>query len=70
MVNQVRVEADLDVCIAAGMCVLTAPEVFDQNERDGRVVVRSGPIEPPQEEAVRTAVDLCPSGALVVVAGD
>lgn len=65
--SRVRVEADPDLCIAAGMCVFTAPAVFDQNERDGRVVIRSEPIEPSEEELARTAVELCPSGALMVV---
>ena len=34
-----RVTADRDVCIGAGMCVLTAPAVFDQSDDDGLVEV-------------------------------
>ncbi|HXA62668.1 MAG TPA: ferredoxin, partial [Streptosporangiaceae bacterium] len=35
--------ADKDVCVGAGMCVLTAPELFDQDD-DGLVaVLRSDP---------------------------
>ena len=59
----VRVTADRDVCIGAGMCVLTAPAVFDQSD-DGLVEVL---VETPDESAaaaVRDAVKLCPSGAL------
>jgi len=59
-----KIEADRERCIGAGMCALTAPEVFDQDAKDGRVVLR---IERPGEEvveAVREAVELCPSGAL------
>ena len=33
-----KIEADRDVCIGAGMCVMTAEEVFDQDD-DGIVVV-------------------------------
>ena len=60
----VRVTADRDVCIGAGMCVLTAPAVFDQSDDDGLVEVL---VETPAESAaaaVRDAVKLCPSGAL------
>ena len=33
-----KIEADRDVCIGAGMCVMNAEEVFDQGD-DGIVVV-------------------------------
>ncbi|WSC90482.1 (4Fe-4S)-binding protein [Streptosporangium sp. NBC_01639] len=61
-----KITADTEVCIGAGMCALTAPEVFDQSEEEGTVVVLDG--EPPasSEAAVRRAVQLCPSGALSV----
>jgi ferredoxin len=62
----VRIEADRDVCIGAGMCALTAPDVFDQNTDDGRVVLL---MERPADEtaaAAREAVYLCPSGALTL----
>ncbi|EME53077.1 ferredoxin [Amycolatopsis decaplanina] len=32
-----RLEVDRERCVGAGMCVLTAPEVFGQDEEDGRV---------------------------------
>jgi ferredoxin len=60
----VRIEADREVCIGAGTCALTAPEVFDQDADDGRVVLL---VERPAAEvaaAAREAVWLCPSGAL------
>ena len=60
----VRVTADRDVCIGAGMCVLTAPAVFDQSDDDGLVQVL---VETPGESgvaAVLDAVKVCPSGAL------
>ena len=59
----VRVTADRDVCIGAGMCVLTAPAVFDQTE-DGLVEVLVDAPEEADAAAVRAAVTLCPSGAL------
>jgi ferredoxin len=58
------VHADRDVCIASGLCVLRLPEVFDQDEDDGRVVIRRPQPDPSQLAAVLEAVDACPSGAL------
>jgi ferredoxin len=59
-----KINADTEVCIGAGMCALTAPQVFDQSEDDGTVVLLQ-PVPPAdQEEAARHAVTLCPSGAL------
>ena len=59
-----RIEVDREVCCGAGNCVLTVPEIFDQDDRDGLVVLRRS--EPPDELAgrVQVAVDLCPSGAI------
>ncbi|GLW47206.1 ferredoxin [Streptomyces sp. NBRC 14336] len=59
-----RIEADPEVCIGSGMCALTAPDLFDQSEADGTVVVLSP--EPPAARvtAVRGAVGRCPSRAL------
>lgn len=59
-----RITADTNVCISAGMCALTVPEVFDQSDDDGLVTVLQP--EPPEElrEALAEAVRLCPSRAL------
>ena len=35
---RIKIAADRDVCIGAGMCVMTAPELFDQDD-DGIVVL-------------------------------
>jgi ferredoxin len=60
----VRITADQQVCVAAGMCALTAPEVFDQEEHQGTVVLLAPEPTGDQEALVREAVALCPSGAL------
>lgn len=62
-----KVVADLDVCIGAGVCVLTAPAVFDQSGEDGRVKVLVDEVPADEERVVREAVDLCPSAALSIV---
>ncbi|MBO0872005.1 MAG: (4Fe-4S)-binding protein [Pseudonocardia sp.] len=58
-----RLVADRDVCIGAGMCVLAAPAVFDQDE-DGIVAPLVEQVNPVDADAARRAVELCPSGAL------
>jgi ferredoxin len=58
-----RIQADLDVCIGAGNCAMTAPDVFDQDPEDGRVVILGDPTTA-NIDGVRRAVWRCPSGAL------
>jgi len=62
----VKVSADRDVCVCAGMCVMTAPEVFDQDD-DGTVLLLTGEVPEGEQNRVRDAVNLCPSGALRLV---
>ena len=58
-----KITADRSVCIGAGMCVVTAPDVFDQDD-DGLVQLLIEDPEGPDAAAAREAVGLCPSGAL------
>jgi ferredoxin len=58
-----KIEADRDVCIGAGMCVMTAEEVFDQGD-DGIVVVLEVEVPAEHAAAAARAVAGCPSGAL------
>jgi ferredoxin len=62
-----RVKADRDACIGAGMCVMTADAVFDQDE-DGIVLVVAEDISADELEQRRVyrAVRQCPSGALYI----
>jgi ferredoxin len=62
----VRVEADREVCISAGNCVMVADAVFDQDE-DGIVVVLVDDVPEGEEDHAREAVRLCPSQALRIV---
>ena len=61
-----RVEADRDVCIQAGNCVMSASAVFDQDD-DGIVVVLVDVVPADEEDHAREAVKLCPSQALRLV---
>jgi ferredoxin len=62
----VRVQADRDVCIQAGNCVMSSDAVFDQDD-DGIVVVLVDDIPDDEMDHVREAVKLCPSQALRIV---
>ena len=62
-----KVKADRDVCIGAGMCVMTAPAIFDQDD-DGIVVVHGEEVSTEEQQRVRQAVGLCPSSALRLIA--
>jgi ferredoxin len=65
-----KVAADREICISAGMCVMTADEFFDQDD-DGVVVLASDEVpdasQPDVARRVHSAVKLCPSGALQLV---
>jgi ferredoxin len=62
----VKISADRDKCIGAGMCVMTDDAVFDQDD-DGVVVVLSDDVADGEAKLVRDAVNLCPSGALALL---
>ncbi|WIV52615.1 ferredoxin [Amycolatopsis nalaikhensis] len=59
-----KISVDTESCVSSGQCVLLAPETFDQNEEDGKVVVLAP--EPPEgeREAVRQAELTCPAAAI------
>lgn len=58
-----RVVANPRGCIGAGQCVITAPDVFDQDD-DGIVVVVKEQLAESDLPDVRAALDLCPSQSL------
>jgi ferredoxin len=62
-VSGVRVQADRDVCVGAGNCVLTAPDIFDQDD-DGLVTVLEPNPPADRNGDVERAVRMCPSGAI------
>ena len=53
-------------CIAAGQCVLKSPEVFDQSEEDGIVILLNANPSAELADSVRTAARLCPAEAIKV----
>ena len=64
-----RIELDEPRCVASGLCVMAAPDVFDQRDEDGIAIVLT---DVPADESlagVREAVTLCPAAALRLVTG-
>jgi len=61
-----KITVDQDKCCGAGTCVLLAPDVFDQRDDDGIVVLLDE--APPQDlhDLVREAASVCPAAAIAV----
>ncbi|MET1076358.1 MAG: ferredoxin [Umezawaea sp.] len=59
-----KVFVDEDKCCGAGSCVLSAPEVFDQRDDDGVVVLLDAEPAEHLHAAVREAVQVCPAAAI------
>jgi ferredoxin len=59
-----KVLIDQDRCVGAGQCVLSAPEVFDQREEDGIVILLNENPSAELHDAVRTAAQVCPALAI------
>ncbi|MBP2329369.1 ferredoxin [Kibdelosporangium banguiense] len=59
-----KVSAEADKCVAAGQCVLLAPEVFDQRDEDGIVVLLDETPRPESYDAVRESAMVCPAAAI------
>ncbi|XVQ90270.1 ferredoxin [Microbispora siamensis] len=59
-----KVIVDEEKCCGAGQCVLIAPEVFDQRDEDGIVVLLEAEPAEDQHTAVREAAAVCPAAAI------
>ena len=64
--EQPKVTVDQDRCCGAGQCVLLAPDVFDQREQDGIVVLLEPTPAPDLHDAVREAANVCPAAAITL----
>ena len=61
-----KVAVDTDKCISSGQCVLAAPEVFDQRDEDGVVVLLNEHPSAEQTEGARQAAAACPAQAIYI----
>ncbi|MFF5424748.1 MULTISPECIES: ferredoxin [unclassified Streptomyces] len=60
------VRVDRDRCVGSGMCALTAPAVFDQDDEEGRVLLLTPHPAPNEYPAARLAAGLCPASAITL----
>ncbi|HEX6347444.1 ferredoxin [Umezawaea sp.] len=61
-----KVSVDEDRCCGAGSCVLVAPDVFDQRDEDGVVVLLDDRPGEHLHDAVREAAGVCPAAAITL----
>ncbi|AUA08729.1 ferredoxin [Streptomyces sp. SID8361] len=61
-----KVHVDEAKCCGAGQCVLIAPEVFDQRDEDGIVVLLAPEPAEDQRSDVREAAAVCPAAAITL----
>ncbi|HEY1703871.1 MAG TPA: ferredoxin [Trebonia sp.] len=61
-----QVTVEEDKCCASGQCVLAAPEVFDQRDDDGTVILLDASPAAEHHQAVRDAAAVCPAVAILV----
>jgi ferredoxin len=60
-----RIDIDKDVCIGAGQCALTAPDVFTQDD-DGYSTLLPGRRDGGDSPLLREAARACPVSAITV----
>ena len=60
-----KVRVDPRVCAGFSVCLGLCPEVFELHD-DGYAIVRVSEVPPELEDAVRTAVNQCPSNAIAL----
>lgn len=59
-----QIKVDVDRCISGGQCVISAPELFDQD--DEGTVILLGQAGPGQQDDAREAARLCPASAIEI----
>lgn len=61
-----KVTVDQNKCVSSGNCVLNDPEVFDQDEDAGIVILLDPEPSPEHAAAVHAAALACPGRAIEV----
>ena len=61
-----KVTVDQNICASSGNCVMNAPEVFDQRDEDGVVVLVKAVPDAADEDGVRRAAGVCPALAIQI----
>jgi ferredoxin len=66
MDGELEIEVDRGRCVGGGMCALFVPEVFDQSDDDGKVLLKIPAPGAGLTGSVRGAATRCPSGAITL----
>ncbi|MFE7421086.1 ferredoxin [Rhodococcus sp. NPDC057529] len=61
-----KVTIDQDKCVGAGQCVFAAPDVFDQRDEDGIVILLDENPSPELHDETREAAHVCPALAIML----
>ncbi|REF00789.1 ferredoxin [Thermomonospora umbrina] len=64
----IRLSADRDACRGAGQCAFHAPDLFDQDEEEGLVVLLHDEPADDRLPSARRAVAACPNRAITLTA--
>src|SRR5699024_329955 len=67
--STMKVTVDEDKCCGAGTCVMSAPDVFDQRDEDGIVLLLYSDPGAELHGAVREAAAVCPARAIEISGG-
>ncbi|HZM76980.1 MAG TPA: ferredoxin [Candidatus Limnocylindrales bacterium] len=60
-----RISIDRDRCVGSGQCVMTGPDLFDQDD-DGLVVLITEHVGKDDVERGRMAAALCPQSVITI----
>jgi len=66
VVSRLLITINEEECCSSGICAMTAPDVFDQRDEDGVVVLLDAEPEPGLHAEARKAARSCPSLAIEV----
>lgn len=61
-----KVQIDEEKCVAAGQCAAIAPDVFDQRDEDGVVILLNADPSEDEQDDVRRAASACPALAIAL----
>ncbi len=59
-----KVKVNEELCVGCGLCVSTAPDIFEMKE--DKAVTKSETVTPENEEGCRQSKDECPVEAIII----